>query len=126
MPNRLLRLVVVALLTVMVPLQGMAAVAAGQCMAMGHHQDAGGPDPAHSHDAADEHDASHHAAGHDGHDDGKSSHCGPCAACCASATIAGSGNLPILAAPANTKHVFSQFPPRGFQPHGIDRPPLAL
>jgi hypothetical protein len=124
MPNRLLRLVVVVLLTVTVPLQGMAAVAAGQCMAMGHHQDAGGPDTAHAHDGADEHGASHD--GHDdGHDDGKSSHCGPCAACCASASIAASASLLILGAPANTKYVFSQFSPRGVQPHGIDRPPLS-
>jgi hypothetical protein len=118
MPNRLLRLVVVALLTVMVPLQGMAAVAAGQCMTMGHHQD-----QADVHAHADEHGD---GAVHEDRDAGKNAHCGPCAACCASATIAGPVGLPILAAPANTKYIFSPFPTRGFQPHGIDRPPLAL
>lgn len=118
----MMRIVLVAVLALLVPLQGAAAVAAGQCMATGHHQDGGGSDHSHSPDGADGHGDSHH----DSHDDGKASHCGPCAACCASASIAGSPALPILATAADTKYLSFQLSPRAVQPHGIDRPPLPL
>ena len=62
MPLKLARLLAV-LVALVVPLQGMAAVAAGQCMALGHHQDAGdnghGMTTATGHD----HDAHSHADG---------------------------------------------------------------
>jgi hypothetical protein len=114
----MLRILVVSLLALAVPLQGMATVVAGQCMTIGHHQD-----QADGHVHSDGHGD---GTAHEEHDGGKNSHCGPCAACCASASIAGSASLPILATPANIKYGFSQLPPRGVQPHGIDRPPLAL
>jgi hypothetical protein len=125
MVGKPLRTLVVILLALMVPLQGMAAVVAGLCLVMGHHQDQGqnsGDGHTHAHDAhTDDH------AGPSGkHDDGNNSHCGPCAGCCASASIAGPAGLPIPAAPANAKYVLFQLLPRGFQPHGLDRPPLAL
>jgi len=47
MPKSLSRIFIAALLALAIPLQGIAAVAAAQCMAMGHHQDAGGLDHAH-------------------------------------------------------------------------------
>lgn len=117
MARSLLRLLIVALVALAVPLQGMAAVAAGQCMALGHHHDAS-PADGHAHDD--------HA---DGHDDGggKSSHCGPCAACCAgSASIAAAAILLIVTAPSSAKQDLSQLPPRGVQLDRLDRPPLAL
>lgn len=122
MSRNLLRQLAAVLIALIVPIQGMAAVAAGQCMAVGHHQDGGGMDHDHAHDGADD-----HAASHDSHDEGQSSHCGPCAACCAgSASIAAAAIPPIVAAPASTKHSFFQLPSRGIPLDGIDRPPLSL
>lgn len=129
MPKKLIRVLVAVLVALAVPLQGAAAVAAGQCMALGHHQD-GGQDQPHAHDGSDDAAGAHEDAAEttaEGSQEGaKNPHCGPCVACCASASIAGSPGPAILGAPANTKYVLSQSPPRGFNPHGIDRPPLAL
>lgn len=131
MPETFFRLLAVLLLALTIPLQGMAAVTAGQCMALAHHQDGGGhdnhgqaPDGANS----DDHAApSHSGDGTKQGDEGaKSSHCGPCTACCASASIAGPAALSILSSPSNAKHSFAQQPPPGIQPDGLDRPPLAL
>jgi hypothetical protein len=91
-------------------------------MAFGHHQDAGAHDHGHAQDAGHDHD---HAAVQDD-EGGTNPHCGPCTACCASASIAGPAGLALLPSPANTKYLFSQFPPLGVEPHGLDRPPLAL
>ena len=46
----LFRIFAVALLLVAIPVQGMASVMAGQCMAFGHHQDAGSHDHEHAQD----------------------------------------------------------------------------
>lgn len=129
MPSAFFRLFAVLLLALTIPVQGVAAVVAGQCMAFGHHEDAGSQD--HAHDGADGHgQASHsHADADDakqGGQDESSSHCGPCTACCASASIAGPVGISIPSAPSNVHYVFSQFPPLGVQPHGLYRPPLAL
>ena len=112
------RLWAVLLLVFAIPAQGMAALAAGQCMAFGHHESgADAAHQAHTHDgAADEHD----------HDSGKSSHCGPCTACCASASIAGPVGVSIPSWPSDTNYLFVQLAPPGFQPERLDRPPLAL
>ena len=134
MPKALIRALAITLLALTVPLQGMAAVVAGQCMVLGHHQDGGqapAQDHAHGQQAADQHGGNHghaddHGAAPDSHEDGSKSHCGPCTACCASATITGTVALPIPPVPAHAKYVFLQLPPRGVQPHGLDRPPLAL
>jgi len=113
----LFRLFAVAVLAVTLPLQGMASVAAGQCMAAGHHHDAG----AHDH-AAHEH-SDHGGSTHKGE---KHAHCAPCAACCASASIAGQVALLLLPSASNTKYLFSPLPPLAVEADGIDRPPLAL
>lgn len=131
MPRALFRLIALLLLAFVIPVQGMAAVTASQCMAVGHHQEGSGPER-HAHDQAD-------AGGHDqpshSHsdavdakqgDDGNQSHCGPCTACCASASIAGPARLSILTSPSDVAYVFSQLPPPGVQLGGLDRPPLAL
>jgi ABC-type Zn2+ transport system substrate-binding protein/surface adhesin len=114
------------LLALAVPVQGMASVAAVQCMALAHHQD----DHGHTHDGADGHDQTSHTHADDGAkhvgEGDSNSHCGPCTACCASASIAGAVRLSIPSSASNTKYVFSQFSPLGVQPDGLDRPPLAL
>lgn len=126
------RLLAVMLLALTIPVQGMAAVMAAQCMAAGHHQHGAFQD-SHAHDqaGADGHDHSSHAHFQDsaleqGGDDANGSHCGPCTACCASASIAGPAGLSILTLPSKVAYVFSQLPPPGVQPDGFDRPPLAL
>jgi hypothetical protein len=122
------RILAVALLALTIPVQGMAAVTVGQCMAFEHHQDGAGHEPhGHTADGASGHD---HAA-HSHNDDvskqgGDTSHCGPCTACCASASIAGPAGLAIPTSASNAPYVFSQFPPLGVQPDGLFRPPLAL
>jgi hypothetical protein len=119
---KLVRILFIALVAIVVPVQGMAAVAAGQCMAFGHH-DAGAT---HEHDAAHEsgdHSAHSHAEASD-EDDG--SHCGPCTACCASASIAAANDLAFLPSASMAPYVFWQFPPFGDRPNALDRPPLAL
>lgn len=130
MPRGFFRFLAALLLALTVPVQGMAAVTAGQCMSLGHHQGGAGQNSDAHELGADGHDHAAHS-----HDDGgitqydeggKASHCGPCAACCASASIAGPVGVTIPSSPSNTKYVFSQFPPPGFQPDGLDRPPLAL
>jgi hypothetical protein len=119
------RVVVIALLAMVIPIQGMAAISAGQCMAFGHHGDStqGGPDHAHDHADDDAHSADSHA-GHDSADgSGKAQHCGPCVACCASASITSRVDLPLLTARSEAQYFFAQFPPLGIQPDGLDRPP---
>jgi hypothetical protein len=124
------RFFAVALLVLAIPLQGMAAVTAGQCMAVGHHQDGAGQDT-HAHDGADAGDQAAHAhpdgsAAEQGDDGGKKPQCGPCTACCASASIAGPAGLAVFAAASHAPYLFWQFPPIGVAPDGFDRPPLAL
>jgi hypothetical protein len=124
MPALLLRIFAVALLLVAIPVQGVASVTAGQCMTFGHHGDAGSQP--HEHGG---HDAGAHGHDHDANqqfDSGKSSHCGPCTACCASASIAAPATLSFLPSPSNTKYSFSQLAPPGVEPYRFDRPPLAL
>ena len=129
---KLLRLLAFAIAFV-VPIQGMTAIMAGQCMALGHHQ---GSAVHESSDQASQHGHDHTAHSHSdeaaaalaGADEsgGNSAHCGPCTACCASASIAGPAGLSILSVPPSAPQLFSQLPPLGVEPHGLDRPPLAL
>jgi hypothetical protein len=132
MHKGLFRFLAVLVLALTIPAQGMAAVTAGQCMAFGHHQDGGGSQGhKHAQDGTDGHDHAAHsdpadAEAKQGDDGSKNSHCGPCTACCASASIAGPTGLSVPSSPSNAKYVVSQLPPLGVQPHGLDRPPLAL
>jgi hypothetical protein len=127
MPARLVRLLAVAI-ALLVPLQGMSAVMAGQCMAMGHHQGAAaGHGDAHGDSAHDGHEHDGHGHGHDADQaDATSAPCGPCAACCASAYIAGAMTLVIPAGASSAPYVSFQAAHPGVQPHRLDRPPLAL
>jgi hypothetical protein len=120
MPKSFFRLVAVLLLALTIPLQGLAAVTGAQCMALTHQENGVGQEShAHAHDDADGHDTVLH-------DEGSNNHCGPCTACCASASIAGPLGHSIPSSPSNTKYVFFQSLPPGVQPDGLDRPPLAL
>jgi len=116
MRTRLFRILAVALLVLAVPLHGIAAVTAGQCMTLGHHHDAGGHD----------HDPHGHDGDHGKDHSKKSSHCGPCAACCASASIAGPDALHIADFTSHPEYFFTQSSPPGVQADGVYRPPLAL
>jgi hypothetical protein len=119
-------------MALVVPLQGMAAASAGICMSLGHH-DTTAADHAHG-EQAGQHDAHDHAM--HSHSDGEqasagdaagdASHCGPCMACCASASIAGPLALAIASSQPHLHDVFSQYPPLGVEPAGLYRPPLAL
>jgi hypothetical protein len=103
----------------------MAALAASQCMAFNHH-DA----PAMHHDAPADHDHGSHGhqeqkGEHDGDD--KASHCGPCAACCASASLAAP---PVQSSGVDAPHARVDSLPvsftPGLPPDELDRPPLSL
>jgi len=121
MSTKLIRLLIAFALALTIPLQGLASVTAGICMATGHH-DAGAP-ASHSHG----HDADH-AAGHSSTDSDPSSdaHCAPCVACCAAASIAPAAQ--VFVAPFSAPAAIAALPflPAGFLPEKLDRPPLAL
>jgi hypothetical protein len=131
MPLRLIRFLAFAIAFVL-PIQGLAAVTAAQCMALGHHQDAAGH--GNHGDAQPGGEAGHDHAMHARADDdsgdagsdetgGKGSHCGPCTA---SAAIAGPATLSIVSRASNAPYVFSQFAPLSVPLDGLDRPPAAL
>ena len=130
MPVRLPQLLIVMLLALTVPIQGFAAVAAGVCMALGHHE-GGTPSEAASHDA---HQHDHGAGGaqtQGDHSSGDSkgtadSHCPPCVSCCAAAAIT---SFPPLALPERPAGLaVPTLPPlfSGVTLENLDRPPLAL
>jgi hypothetical protein len=119
-----------ALLAATLPVQGLASVVAAQCMVAGHHEDSASESHAHADgDGAHDH-ASHSQAGgtavQDSDDGAQASHCGPCTACCASASIAAPVAIFLVPSSSYSKYFFSQFPPRGVEPQALDRPPLAL
>lgn len=125
---RFARLFVVLALALAVPLQAMSAVTASICMASDHHAGA-----VHSHDGDDQHShdhesaptsASHEHEGAAGQD--SSAHCGPCAACCASAAISSAAPTLVPQRPAALPVAAQLDSAAGFQPDGVYRPPLAL
>jgi hypothetical protein len=123
---KLVRLLALAI-ALAVPIQGVAAITAGLCMAFGErHGAVTGHDAVdhstHSHTHADESDSQAHGD----ESSGNGSHCGPCTACCASASIAGPAKISIHASASNAPYVLAQFPPLGVQSNGLYRPPLAL
>src|SRR5687768_7544902 len=129
MRNRLFRLLFAALLALLIPIQGIGAITTGVCMSLEHHQGASSD----AHDSHDQegHDHASHSHGdtadshsHSDADGNSGSHCGPCTACCASATIAGSVTLPLASPASHAPYAFSQFLPPSVQLDGLDRPPL--
>jgi hypothetical protein len=125
---KLVRLLAVSL-ALLIPVQATAALTAGICMSLGHHNDAMTDQShvEHGGDGADHTTHSHSATDASPGDSGDANaHCGPCTACCASASIAGPVALSLPDSPAHPAYVFSQYPPLGVQPDGLYRPPLAL
>lgn len=106
-------------LALTVPLQGFAAAAGAICMAIGHHDAA----PAHDHHS---HDGAHQHGDDHGQPADGSSHCPPCAACCAAAAIAPSAAF--VQVDERTEVLNALAPPlfAGIQRTLLDRPPLAL
>jgi len=120
MRKSLARLLIAFVLALTVPLQGIAAVSAGVCMALGHHGEAA-PGAHHHADSA-----AHHHGGESGSERGGEAHCPPCVSCCAAAAIVAFSFTP----PPDPARVcaldalllsFS-----GVTPERLDRPPLAL
>lgn len=126
------RILAIALLTVTLPLQGLAGVVSAQCMVIGHHADAGLAGHTHVDGSeADSHDHAGHSHGEEdaaeqSSDGTQPSHCGPCTACCTSASITSAAALVILPSLSPTLYVFSQLAPLAVVPDGVDRPPLSL
>jgi hypothetical protein len=122
--RKILRLVAIALLAATLPVQGLASVVAAQCMAAGNHEGAAPEGHAHA-DGGGSHD--HGTAVQEIDDnDASAAHCGPCTACCASASIAAPVAVFVVPSSSYSRYFFSQFPPRGIEPQALDRPPLAL
>lgn len=124
------RLLVLAI-ALIVPLQGMTAITAGQCMALGHHKAAAGHE-SHAHMAGvDEHDHAAHMQAGEGDGDtadagAKKPQCSPCTACCASASIAAPLAAAVFSEVHDAPYLWPQLQPIGVLPRGLDRPPLAL
>jgi hypothetical protein len=90
-------------------------------MVAGHHE--GAAAEGHTHADGDE---SHGSAVQETDEGAKASHCGPCTACCASASIAAPIAVFVVPSSSWSQYFFFQFPPRGIEPQALDRPPLAL
>lgn len=114
MLEKLVRFALVAALALAVPLQGVLAAGAGEC----HHEHATG-DAVHdrsSHSAKLEASASDQGGGE--------SHCDPCVACCASASIAGWA-APVTATELHQAVIVGAAGSVAFASLGrLDRPPL--
>jgi hypothetical protein len=112
------RVLIAMAIALAVPLQGLAAVSAGLCMAFGHHE---AP-------TLDDHGSHGHGAGHaqDAADESDAAHCPPCVACCAAAVISPSN--PLVVASTAPSAALALAPPQiaGAQLALLDRPPLAL
>jgi len=117
--RRLTRLLIAFALALTIPVQGLAAVTAGLCMAMGHHQ-ADMSAPAHDHGADHSHDQDNSDQPSD------QAHCAPCVACCAAAHIAPATQAFVAAASPAAAIAAPPSASPGFLPDQLDRPPLAL
>ena len=114
------RLLLVAILTLAIPVQAVATVAAELCTILCEYE--AGTTLPHDHgassSAAHDHTADHDASG--------ATPCGPCTACCATACIVASPKLRGSAVP-QAGIAPALLPSRGRKlPRKLDRPPLAL
>jgi hypothetical protein len=119
MLGRFLRLICAFALALAVPLQGFAAVSAGLCMTLGHHD--GGATHSHDADSTD-----HHHGQHDDEPASQSAHCPPCVACCGAAAISSAAALVLPDERADVLNAAGPPAFAGIQPRTLDRPPLAL
>jgi hypothetical protein len=120
MSIKFLRLLVAFALALSIPLQGLASVTAGICMATGHHD---APSPA-SHEHG--HDDAHSAPLAEADPHSSDPHCAPCVACCAAASIAPAVQPLITHASPSAAVAAVPLLHPGFLPEKLDRPPLAL
>lgn len=111
MRRPLFRLLACLLLALAVPVQGVAAVAAGVCMAFGEHEH--GEHHHDEHAAADE----QHAAG---------GHCAPCVSCCAAAAISPTLKVTLPESVPADAIAVPRYWIAGAPPDELDRPPLSL
>ena len=125
MLNRAVRLLIALTLALAIPIQGLAAMNAGLCMALGEHQTIA--------DSAYDHAAPHHeqdsTSSQHSHSDGDAAshaHCGPCVACCAAATISAPVHVYPPEPPAAAPLAALSLAPAGVLPEQLDRPPLTL
>jgi hypothetical protein len=130
---KILRLLVVVVVALMVPVQGMAAATAGLCTALGHlgagasMANDSGLD--HDHELNHHHDdstASHHHHDRDsGAQNKDDAHCPPCVSCCAAAAI--SSFTQVFTPEAGAARAMAAIPLSfsGIPPQTLDRPPLA-
>lgn len=122
------RLFLVAILTLAVPMQVVAAISTELCLTFAGHE--AGTTPAHGHGASPAGNATsahdHAAHDHTDHDASGATHCGPCTACCATGSIAASPETSIPDAPQGG--IISPLlpsPGNGLT-YEFDRPPQAL
>lgn len=132
MNRALARLLIASLLALAIPAQGLAAVSAGLCMALGtHHEQGRAPVMDHDH-AAGQHAApeDHHNAGADSspkpEKSSDSAHCPPCVSCCAAAVIAPAIPPAVREQPASVAIAAMPYSVPGVLPDQLDRPPLSL
>src|SRR5262245_35917444 len=119
MQVRIARFILALLLALSIPVQSIAAVTAGICMATSHHDTGSDHDAHHAHDGAPH---SHDRAA-DSHGS-KGAHCPPCVACCAAASISGAVQV-FVPDPAVMDALVEQWrSPPGYLPDGLYRPPL--
>jgi len=120
MRKSLARLLIAFVLALTVPLQGIAAVSAGVCMALGHHGEAA-PEAHHHADSA-----AHHHGDESGSEKGGEAHCPPCVSCCAAAAIVSFPPFVVDRQPASPVIAAPPAAFSGVAPETLDRPPLAL
>ena len=131
MSKKPFRLLLVALLAVMVPAQGLAALSVGICRDLQHSSDSLRHEPLATTTVAEAHSHGGHGAnaGATEHDsmaagDSSASHCAACAACGASAGIVAQDGFSIAEAPRDGVLAQTVLQFSGFVPEGLDRPPL--
>lgn len=135
----LTRALLMLLLLVAVPVQGVAALQMGICRAM-HDGDPSSQQAGYGHvDALSAHVSDshahelHHASygdsanfGSDADSKASDSHCAACPACGAAAGISAASIALVADAPADRIVDRLRSPLTGFTPDGLDRPPLTL
>lgn len=128
MTIKLARLLLALAISIAVPAQGLAAVSARMCMAVGHHEASAAQARSAEH-AYHAHQADGDAAPaeHAHSDTGKSAgHCAPCVSCCAAASISTASAIYSQLPPDSGVAVDALSTPPEFHPDRLDRPPLAL
>lgn len=126
---RKIKALLIVLLVMVVPVQGLAAVSAGICRALEHHGDTAARAAVQEARAGHSSDGVSHendAAGTDNDSSDLNRNCGGCAACGTAATIASTAFLSTPDAPRSAARVHEPDSPAGFLPDGLDRPPLTL